>query len=62
MIDRASLWVLTHVWQLRDRQDGQAAAEYGVLLALILIVAIGAITVLGGNISDAFDAVAKKLP
>jgi Flp pilus assembly pilin Flp len=61
MIDRASIWVLTHVWELRDREDGQAVAEYGVLLALILIAAIAAITLLGGQISGAFTSVKNSL-
>jgi len=46
---------------LRDREDGQAFAEYGVLLA---VVAIGMIAVLGifrGDIADWFDALSAKL-
>jgi len=61
MIDRASIWVLTHVWELRDREDGQAAAEYGVLLALILVVSIALIATLGTKIEAAFKAITTAL-
>jgi pilus assembly protein Flp/PilA len=58
MIDRATLWVLTHVWK---REEGQTAAEYAVILALILVVAIGAIELVGGGVKDTFNSVAGKL-
>jgi len=46
---------------LRDRENGQAFAEYGVLLA---VVAIGLIVALGffrKDIADAFDAIGGKI-
>ena len=36
-------------------------AEYGLLLALIAVVCIGAITLLGGNISKVFNAIAGTI-
>jgi pilus assembly protein Flp/PilA len=44
------------------REDGQAAVEYGVLLALILVVSIVVIGTLGGEVKDAFQAVVDKIP
>ena len=44
------------------REDGQAAVEYGVLLALILVVSIVVIGLLGGEVKDAFQAVVDKMP
>ena len=44
------------------REDGQAAVEYGVLLALILVVSIAVITLLGGEVKDAFQSVLDELP
>jgi Flp pilus assembly pilin Flp len=57
MIDRATRWVLAHFWG----EEGQAAAEYGVLLALILVVSIALIAILGGQIADAFQAITDAL-
>ena len=57
MTARIALWFAT----LR-REEGQAAVEYGVLLALILVVAIVAIGLLGGKVDDAFQAVVDAIP
>jgi len=40
-----------------DREDGQALAEYGLLLALIAVVCIGALTVLGIAISGTLGSI-----
>ncbi len=42
---------------LRDRQEGQTMAEYGIILALIAVFCIVAVGLLGGRISDALDKV-----
>jgi len=36
-------------------EDGPTAVEYAVMLALIVVVCIGAITTLGGNASSTFE-------
>jgi len=41
---------------LRD-EDGPTAVEYAVMLALIVVVAMGAITSLGTNASNTFSNV-----
>jgi pilus assembly protein Flp/PilA len=46
---------------LRDREEGQAAVEYGVLVALIIAVCIAVITTLGGDVSSAFQSVVDAL-
>jgi Flp pilus assembly pilin Flp len=43
---------------LREREEGQTMAEYAVVLAVITLVVIGAIQLLGGNISTAVNKVA----
>jgi Flp pilus assembly pilin Flp len=43
---------------LRQREDGQTMAEYAVVLAVITLVVIGAVQLLGGNISTAVTKVA----
>ncbi len=43
---------------LRNREEGQTMAEYGVVLAVITIAVFAALTLLSGNISDALTRVA----
>jgi Flp pilus assembly pilin Flp len=47
---------------LRTHEEGQTMAEYGVVLAVIVLAVIAAITLLAGNVSDALNAVANILP
>jgi len=42
-------------------EDGPTATEYAVMLALIIIVALGAITSLGGTVSGIFTSVDGEL-
>jgi len=39
------------------REDGPTAVEYAVMLALIIVVCIGAITALGSNANKTFTTV-----
>ncbi len=39
------------------REDGPTAVEYAVMLALIIVVCLGAITTLGQNANSTFTAV-----
>ena len=45
-----------------QREDGQALVEYALILALVAIVAIGALSVLGTNISTQLKNIADQLP
>jgi Flp pilus assembly pilin Flp len=56
-VARIMAWLATF-----RREDGQAAVEYGVLLALILVVSIVTIGLLGGEVLDAFQSVLDALP
>ncbi|MCS7296188.1 MAG: Flp family type IVb pilin [Chloroflexota bacterium] len=42
-------------------EEGQSLAEYGLILALIAVVAIAALTTLGGNIASTLNSVAGAL-
>lgn len=42
-------------------EDGPTAVEYAVMLALIIIVCMGAITTLGANANTSFTATAGSL-
>ncbi len=43
------------------REEGQSLAEYALILALIAVVAIAALTLLGGNISTILNQIATQL-
>ena len=47
---------------LRWRQEGQTMAEYGVILAVIVIAVLGAITLLSDNVRSTLEGVAGALP
>jgi pilus assembly protein Flp/PilA len=48
---------------LRGRSDrGATAVEYGLMVALIAVVIIGAVTLLGTQLSSLFTGVTTKLP
>jgi pilus assembly protein Flp/PilA len=42
-------------------EEGQTMIEYGLIVALISIVAILTLTTVGGNVQDVFNSVAGKL-
>jgi pilus assembly protein Flp/PilA len=50
----------TYEWicDFLKREDGPTAVEYAVMLALIIVVCIGAITALGSNANKTFSNVA----
>jgi pilus assembly protein Flp/PilA len=43
------------------REDGPTAVEYAVMLALIIVVCIGAITTLGKNANTTFTSVGTAI-
>jgi Flp pilus assembly pilin Flp len=47
---------------LRDREEGQTMAEYGVVLAVVTIGAVGVFTLLSGGITGAINRVISLLP
>jgi pilus assembly protein Flp/PilA len=42
-------------------EDGPTAVEYAVMLALIIVVCIGAVTTLGNNAKATFNSVAASI-
>jgi len=47
---------------LKNREEGQTMAEYGVVLAVITLAVIGAITLLSSHVRGAITSVANILP
>ena len=58
--------MLTHLYtrlavRLDNAEDGQGLAEYGLILALVAVVVVGAMTVLGTNVGTALTGVAGSI-
>ena len=49
------------VARLFDEEEGQGLTEYALILALIAIVAIAALTLLGGKVNDALSSVGNSV-
>jgi pilus assembly protein Flp/PilA len=47
--------------RLMDEEEGQGLTEYALILALIAIVAIAALTLLGGKVTSALSTVSNSL-
>ena len=45
----------------RDEEKGATAVEYGLMVALIAVVIIGAVTLLGGSLSTLFSDIAAAV-
>jgi len=43
------------------REEGQDLTEYALLIGLIVILAVGAITIMGSSISDILSSIASTL-
>ena len=70
-------WTMYHLWTREDclmlsrlhrfavdflrGEDGPTAVEYAVMLALIIVVCIGAITILGQNANSTFTGVGNAI-
>jgi pilus assembly protein Flp/PilA len=61
MMDRMFAQVLTAVYGLKHNEEGQGLAEYGLILALVAVVVVGAVTTLGTNITTKINAVASSI-
>ena len=61
---QANTWILRGMarWQCRERrEEGASMAEYGLLLALVAVVAIVTLKTVGTNVKTKFQAVADNL-
>jgi len=53
--------VVARVFLALEREEGQAMAEYGIILALIAAVVIVLLVTLGGKIQNALQSVVNAL-
>jgi pilus assembly protein Flp/PilA len=47
--------------RMLDEEEGQGLTEYVLILALIAVIAIAALTLLGGKVSDVLSTVATSI-
>ena len=55
-------WMKNRMREFLVNEDGPTATEYAVMLALIIIVALAAITLLGQKVNTIFTNVESQLP
>ena len=53
--------MVEYVKSLTRRQEGQALVEYALILGLIAVLAIGALTLLGRNITTILSSIATTV-
>ena len=53
--------MVKHIVRFMKEEDGATAVEYGLMVALIAVVIIGAVTLLGTNLSSKFNDVATAV-
>lgn len=53
--------ILNAMQTAADRERGAAMPEYGLLVALIAVVALAAVTTVGTGVSDSFTGIAGSL-
>ncbi len=61
MLSKIHEFVLRLVARVQS-EEGQALAEYGLILALIAVVAVGALTALGLAVSGQLQTIADAMP
>jgi len=54
--------MLKNIVSFLKKEDGPTAVEYAVMLALIIVVCIGAITTLGTRANNTFLTIDSALP
>jgi pilus assembly protein Flp/PilA len=63
MLDRFNIWVGTLVGRLEElkNEDGQAMVEYGLILALVSVVALVTLTAIGTNVDGVFKQIGDAI-
>ncbi len=61
MFTRINSAILHGMAAYKSREDGQAMAEYGLILALIAVVCIAAVSAIGTSLVTKFGSVSAKL-
>jgi len=60
-IERNLMQALQTIHSFKNGQRGQGMAEYGLILALVAVVVIGALTAVGTGVSGTFNTISGKV-
>lgn len=62
-MSKINMWAVRKIaaFQGRDKEEGQGLAEYGLILALIAVLCVGALGALKGGIDGTLRSVAGQL-
>lgn len=60
-IQMMGLRAMEYLQTLRDEESGQGLVEYGLILGLVSVVAIGSLAAIGANIEGVFENVVDAL-
>ena len=53
--------MIARIRNLWNEDQGQDIAEYAVMLAVILVLVVGTVSLIGGNANNAFSATASAI-
>lgn len=56
------LWIHFKVAELRDREEGATAVEYGLMVGLIAVAIIATVQALGIELNGLFQEVSDAIP
>jgi pilus assembly protein Flp/PilA len=54
-------WIHYKLHELRDREDGATAVEYGLMVGLIAVAIIATVQLLGTQLNSLFQDITTKL-
>jgi pilus assembly protein Flp/PilA len=53
--------IMAYARSITKREEGQALVEYALILALVSVVAVGALTAIGGGVNATLGGIAGNL-
>jgi pilus assembly protein Flp/PilA len=53
--------IMAYAKSVTDREEGQALVEYALILALVSIVAVGALTTIGLNVQTVLNSIGGSI-
>ncbi|MFC9918385.1 Flp family type IVb pilin [Agromyces binzhouensis] len=61
LLAKAQAKAISRIAEIRAKEEGATAVEYGLMVALIAVVIIAAVTLIGTNLDAIFDLVGTAL-
>ena len=60
-MQKIMFWINFQLAQLRDREEGATAVEYGLMVGLIAVAIIATVVLLGEQLDQLFQGVTSEL-